>query len=286
MTRRSTISLPLCQRDLIREIRGHAGFSQAELAACGAGDFAISKASIVRIENGTPVSFRVLRDLRAACKEALRRTRGLPEIDRVRLNHALDRLSHLKEPPNAGAVRPEVDPPWSMPLQQVSSRGDLDLFAVSLPNFREGDLVHLQTVSWIHPHDPIRYSYLGEQELLEAGYRATPSTFPSASMKVLGAFQTGVREWLSGLVDRESDGRGNREQAIRLGRQLVSLSKSGLYISLGIALMKSPEPSRDSFDPVWDEGNNFLIALAVAASLVDSITVSTRDPITEVIRLR
>lgn len=285
MTRRLTISLAHCQQDLIREIRGHAGLNQAELAACGTGEHSISKASIGRAESGIAVSFRVVRDLRAACKEALRRTRDLPAGDRARLNHALDLLAHPTTPPNFRAVRPEVDPPWQMPLQRITSRRDLELFEARLPSFGDADHLHLQSRIWIHLHDPDQYSYISGPDLVEYGFRATPSAFPASSMKALQVFLRGLQKWLSDLVDPLSDDLVDPGQVIRLGKLLSTLSRAGLFISLGLARTATPEPDRLPRDPVFD-GDSWLIVLAVAASLVDSLTISARDPISEVIQLR
>lgn len=248
------------------------------------GDYALSKASIARLEGGRPVSLRVLRDLRAACKEALRRMRHLPEVERARLHMGLDSLNQRNTPLNARAVRPEVDPPWSMPLQPISSRLDLEVFAAGLPSFRDPDTVLLRSECWIHPQESYSRGYLSEEEMLETGTRSTPSFFSEPAMKELAQCRSGMHAWLFDLVDRFSPGPDGYVVEI-LDQRLTRLAKEGIFFSLGMALIQSPEPSHLPRDPVFDP-DHWLIALAIAASPVDSITVSHRDPISEVLQLR
>lgn len=283
MTRRLLRSLPSNQIDLVREIRGVANLTQTELSRCGKGEYALSQSSVFRAEGGKPVSIRVLRDLKFACKEALRRTRCLSLEDRERMRRALDDLGRPTEAPNASAVRVEVDPPWSMPMKVVATRLNLQAFANSLPEYADSDWVDLQIDCWIHPHADIPSGYLSDEELLELNFRITRGRFTPESMELLTQFKSEINEWLTSTVLKQK-GLGHEKSPIHLGLMLNKLTKDGIFISLGHGLTSRPEPSRLPKDPVFD-GDKWLIAVAIAASPIEQLFVSAREQSSEVLRI-
>lgn len=283
MTRRLLRSLPSNQIDLVREIRGVANLTQTELSRCGKGEYALSQSSVFRAEGGKPVSIRVLRDLKFACKEALRRTRCLSLEDRERMRRALDDLGRPTEAPNASAVRVEVDPPWLMPMKVVATRLDLLAFANGLPSVADSDQVTLRIDCWIHPHSDIPSGYLSDDDLLELEYRTTRGKFSPESMELLSLFKSEINEWLTSTILRQK-GMGIEKSPIHLASQLNKLRKIGIFVSLGHGPINRPEPSRLSKDPVFD-GDQWLIAVAIAASPIELILVSAHEPTTEVFRI-